>query len=199
MHRVETALGFLSIAAIAPEIRSLKLSLQIDVHYYYASGDEIPPSLPWHSRLSSWLRLRDRLLELENLRYLNVWLDAASGSARIYQLARYALLSEEEAFNFDARLVPFLRVSIPLRQHDDGTFHDVRLGPREYIVGRGDSEFWQEPSAVPDITWYGTAMGPAVLMQHFSDRRYGIVGGVSRAFRKWRARRQGEEVEPWMY
>lgn len=106
-HRVETALQFLSIPAIAPEITSLQLSLQLDIRRGLRDGVETLPNLPWHGSASAWQQLRDHLSKLENLRRPDVWLDAAD------QLSRCSLIINKEAFNFDARLVAFMRVSVP--------------------------------------------------------------------------------------
>ena len=121
---METALDFLSISAIAPEIRSLELSLQFDFRHCHGTGDEALPMLPWHGDLDSWLRLRNRLAELENLGRLSIWLDTASTPRRHTDSAWRSLLSQNEAFDLHTLLVPFLRVSIPLDQAEDGAFYN---------------------------------------------------------------------------
>lgn len=100
-------------------------------------------------------------------------MDAAS------QTARHNLLKQREAFRFDASLLPFLRVSIPLDKLEDGTYSVIRvvnslpprddgvpypprlehLPPAECVIGRGYAEFWQEPDLAPEITWYPSYSG----------------------------------------
>lgn len=139
--------------------------------------------------------------DLENLCRLSIWLDAAS------QWPRSILVECKEAFNFDPRLVPFLRVSIPLSERDDGTYYPEEFDPRECIFGRGHAQFWQKPSVAPEITWsgnyrhaqmYQTAeefYGPAVLWQPtFVPVRRRIARAASRRIRRLVGRGQDAET-----
>ena len=158
-HRVETARDFLSIPSIAPDIRFLQLSLQLDI-CHDAGRVEIPPRLPWHAMASTWRQVRNRLTELENLSRLEVWMDAGGPATR------YLLLAWKEAFDFDTRLVPFMRVSIPVYQFSRERLPRESLLTRQGFVGRGTAEFWQEPDIAPDITWW-----PYYSSQYLYERR----------------------------
>lgn len=192
---METALDFLSTAAVASEIRSLQLSLQIDVKYLWSTPErEAPPELPWHGRHSAWLQLRDRLPELENLRQLSIWLDAAG------QIEREDLLYRKDTFELDARLAPFLRVSIPAippEQRGDHPWWQERdtFPSHPYVVGRGFSEFWQEPSVVPDIMWYPEYRRPTLYTtadEHIRRKEVSCI--PPRPFPHIRALRAGESA-----
>ena len=148
LHRVETALDFLSIPSIAPDVRALQLSLQLELWYKRNDGEEPAPELPWHGRASSWWQLRDRLPELQSLSQLDIWLDAASPGERFW------VVSDRAQLEFDARLTPFLRVSIPEHQFSRERLPRGSLLTRQGFVGRGTAEYWQDPDIAPDITWW---------------------------------------------
>lgn len=156
LHRAETAIDFLSArnTAILPDIRYIQLSLNFDAPLPMPWLYLPRPELPWHAGIREWLKLRDRLPELESLRSLSIWLDAAS------QHVRGHLLNLERPLDFDARLVPFVRVSLPVSEREDGrlaagTSREVVFQPREYaVIARGNSEFSQEARIAPAITWY---------------------------------------------
>ena len=143
-----------------------------------------------------------RLSNLENLRHLSVWLDAAS------QWSRNILIRCDEAFDFDERLVPFLRASIPLSQADNGRYYPEVFKPRQCVFARGHAQFWQSPSAAPNITWsenyrhaemYITAEDirrrPRILIQPV--RRIDLTASeqvrrwTSRQVRRWTSRGAG--------
>lgn len=153
-HRAETALDFLSIRgpAIVPDIKSLQLSIQVSAPRRSEGWGDIPPELPWHCTPDTWMSLRDSLAEMNNLCHLSVWLDACSQMAREYLLFDYFYL-----FVFDPRPEPILRVSIPISDRLSDYYPSRHTMP--YVVERGTSELWQEPSIAPHITFserYGT-------------------------------------------
>ena len=149
---------------------------------------EAPPKLPWYGRASAWQQLRDRLSELENLRRLDVWLDAAD------QLSRCRLVSRQEGFSFEGRLAPFMRVSIPLDQTEGGRYYPISFEPRKGVFGRGMAEFWQALEITPEITWfpdYRSVLlyekpedytgGPVLVGRRHRDRR-SLTGHVRMCF-----------------
>lgn len=141
-HRVETALDFLleRNAIIIPEIKSLQLSVQLDVR-------QIQPYPAWHARVSAWADLRKRLSILSNLTRVSIWMDAAKPELR------RDLAGETELFDFDAHLTPVLRLSMPIYDRGNGNYIPI-FQPRDYtVVGRGLSHWWQEPCIEPSITW----------------------------------------------
>lgn len=148
-HRAETALDFLKIV---PEIKSLLLAIQVKPPRRSEGWDDIPPELPWHCSPNTWISLRDSLAKMDNLRHLSVWVDACSQMAREHLLFDYY-----DLFIFDPRLEPILRLSKPIS--DDWSVYYPSGGATPYVVKRGMSHFWQEPTVAPHITfspWYGT-------------------------------------------
>lgn len=191
-HRMETALDFLSIRkpAISSEIKSLQLSLQISAGPGPGGYDDIPPELPWHCTAGAWISLRDYLAELDNLRHLSVWLDACSPQAREY------LVISRDLLVIDPRLLPIMRLSIPLDE-DWWWYYHSSYPALPYAVRRGMTELWQEPSIAPHIT-FAPRYGLNSLYQ--VARHGGAVGGYRRRrslreylspsidFSKWKSR-----------
>lgn len=178
IHRVETALDFLSIPAIGPDIRSLQISLQLEIHRYLTDTTEAPPKLPWHGRASAWRQLRELLPELVQLRSLHVWLDAAAQSSRCM------LLYDGKAFEFDARLMPFMRVSIPMEEWG-GKYHPLGIDSRKGVFCRGIAEYWQDLHIAPEISWY-----PNYISERLYQRPVDYGGRIHICFRRrsvWRA------------
>lgn len=130
-----------------PEINSLQLSIQVNTPYLSSDGwDDIPPELPWHCSPNTWISLRDSLTEMDNLRHLSVWLDSSSRTGRQYLMFDWFCV-----FGFDPRLEPILRVSKPVNDFWSDYYPRHNITP--YVVKRGMSELWQEPTIEPHITF----------------------------------------------
>ena len=130
------------------------------------------PMLPWHGSADAWRQLRDHLPELENLRHLSIWLDPSS------QYARWDLLHMPDLLRFDRRLLPFLRVSVPLSQEEDGSYRPVRnLPPHDCeIVARGEPS-WFQKARLSKPTFSPAYIYPRMVM-HWGDWT-NVYGGVA--------------------
>lgn len=83
------------------------------------------------------------------------------------------MLDYYDLFIFDPRIAPILRLSKPI----DDYWWDYYLSYRPvkpYLVGRGMSELWQEPTIAPHIT-FSRRYGNQPLYQE--ARHGGVVGG----------------------
>lgn len=157
-HRVETALDFFCVrrSAITSEIKSLQLALQISAQAGPGGWSDVPPHLPWHGIADSYLSLKDCLPELESLHHLSIWLDAASPNARDN------LMVYGDLFKVDQRLVPIVRLSLPVDEFWGERYLSRLVLP--YVVLRGMTELRQEPTIAPEIT-FSHRYGPGPLYQ----------------------------------
>lgn len=144
---METALDFFCVrrSAITSEIKSLQLALQISAQAGPGGWSDVPPELPWHGLADDYLSLKDRLPELESLRHLSTWLDAAPPSARDN------LMVYGDLFKVDPRLVPIVRLSLPVDEFWGEKYLSRLTLP--YAVLRGMTELRQEPAIAPEITF----------------------------------------------